>query len=303
MIYNRKYFFCLMIIFFSYLFSSCSNTSESPNLTPLLPEVDDEITNFDKNNIKDLNNAIDTLVHKFDRVYERGGSTKAGIIGSFTYTIRDGNGYSAGSYNYSYTYNFTNNGTYTLLYSQNISNGHGSDGYSAPKDSGKFILSKNNNCFIITLISSKGTETKYRYLISEKFLAFLNPTDTTEYKLDLDKTTYEFNSTDDELRNIEHYSKNSGYNGILGKWTMYIGEMWNETGHDFMGNFYENKYWPKVLEIEFGEDGLFTLTKKITTRNDNKTVTNFVQGVYGVIETGEKDFQLGLVSMNDKMSA
>jgi len=292
---KKKSFFLFTVIILL-LHVSCSNIS-----APVDSNSNIENDNFDKDNIKGLNNAIDTLVKSFNKVYARNGATsKKGIVGSFSYTVKYGNGYSSGSYNYSYTYNFYDTGSYTLSYSQNISNGHGSDGYSVTEESGSFVLTKNDNLFYIIIKSSKGTETKYRYLLSESFLVLLNANDKTEYKLDLDKTTYEYNSTDDDLRDVEHYSRNSGYNGILGKWTMYIGELWSETGYDFMGNLYENKYWPKVLEIEFGEDGIFTLTKKVTSRETNKTVTNYVQGVYGVIETGEKKFQIALVSMNEK---
>lgn len=294
---NFFFFLCTLILFFLQI--SCSNISSHAD-SNANENSNTEDRDFDKYNIRRENNAIDTLVKKFNTVYERRSSTKTGIIGSFSYTVKDGNGYSSGSYNYSYTYNFYDTGKYTLEYSQNVSNGNGSDGYSVTQDSGTFILTKRENNYYITLKNSKGKETKYRYLLSEKFLVFLNTNNITEYKLALDKTTYEYNSTDDELRSVEHYYRDSGYNGILGKWTMYIGEMWRETGYDFMGNCYENKYWPKILEIEFGEDGLFTLTKQVTSREDNKSVTNFVQGVFGVIENAEKDYQIGLVSMNEK---
>lgn len=69
-------------------------------------------------------------------------------------------------------------------------------------------------------------------------MVFLDATDETEYKLDLDEATYKYNAEDNELSDLSHYSRESGYNGILGKWICHVGESFKTGGYGHLWSLF-----------------------------------------------------------------
>lgn len=288
----------IFIVISLFILSSCSNVSDSNNTED---DVETEKINYDTNGIGNLNNAINTLLAKHSKIYERTyGSNKSGIIDTFTYSVSYGSSGSSGSYSYSYTYIFSDDGRYRLSYSQSTGTGSGSNGYSLPSESGTFSLFSENGFYYVKMKNSKGTEKIYRYMVSERYLVFLDSTDTTKYELDLDEAAYTFNAEDDDLKKLNCYKRNTGSDGILGKWTYHIGESWTSSGKDRFGNYYSNTYWPTTYSVEFSIDGLFSFTRTIiSNENGFSRSENTVKGVFGVIETEENDFQLAMVSYSE----
>jgi uncharacterized repeat protein (TIGR02543 family) len=278
---------------------SCSNISDTTDEKKENDIIKKPETTSDFENIGNKINSKDSLLVTFDKYL---GGSGNGIFGRFTYSVKYGNGYSSGSYSYSYTYNFETDGKYTVSYSQSIGTGNGSNGYSVPSESGTFSLSYKEDFYYITMKDSKGEETSYRYLVSEHFLVLLPTSDTTNYKIDLDEATFKFNAENEELSDLEKkYSRESGYDGILGKWVCHIGKPWTDAGKDVFGNYYSNTYWPRTYEVEFCIDGIFNFTRtEVSKENGFNRKENIVKGVFGVIETGENELQLGLVSYSEK---
>lgn len=69
---------------------------------------------------------------------------------------------------------------------------------------------------------------------------------------------------------------------------------------DIYGHYSSSIHWPITYTIEFKENGLFTFTRENeSNENGYSRNENTVQGVFGVKETAENDFQLGLVSYSE----
>lgn len=164
----RKVILGLLVIFLI-IVDSCSNNDSSDN------DTNTDTINYDDDNIRDLNNATDAILSEQSKVYHRTHSgNNIGIIGSFTYSVSYGNYGSSGSYSYSYTYTFYSDGRYSLYYNQSVGTGVGSNGYSLSSESGTFTLFSKNDFYYITIKNLKGSETTYRYMVSEKYLFFLD---------------------------------------------------------------------------------------------------------------------------------
>lgn len=233
------FLYSIIIIIFPIISISCSNSlnSNSGNKST-------DVINYDNDDIGSLNNVEDSVLSEMSKIYKRiSNSKKTGIIDTFTYSVSYGSSGSSGAYSYSYTYSFYDTGRYALYYSQSTGIGTGSNGYSLLEESGTFTLFTKNGLYYITLKNSKGTETTYRYSVSEHYLflskhnhVIIHTDETIEYTI----TYISNNGSDIEITQTHSNDGNQRLTPIIElgySFDGYLFDGWN-TSRDGKGTRY-----------------------------------------------------------------